>query len=366
MPAEGGTITVTTSDSTAWMPIGEVLYVQGWGWLSVDAVPSSTSVTLLNLENSATGAYAPNAAPGTLLAASAIIAPGGLQGIAGTPAAGTYFPIATNLVECVPATVRANIGLGTVATYDVGTADGQIPPVESVGGIGVAEAVFGSNTGNGLISYPASGARSRLGLGTAAVLDASNSDGDVPLVDDVAGLTNGEAVFATATGVESLSAAAARAALGISSSSLEYLLFRQVEAAGAQGGAFASAAWRTVPLNTKVSDPGGNGSIAANQITLAAGTYRYSYGLIGNQVDAFRGRLYNTTAAALITDSYSASEDTNGYLSNFTAAGAGRFTLGVSSVIELQGMAETTGTFGQGYGVFAINEYYSWISLEKE
>lgn len=83
MPAEGATAIVDVNGST-WMAVGQILWVRNAGWLQVTALPSSTSVTLLNLKNTVTGVYLPNVAPGTLVAVGNAVIPSGIQGPAGT------------------------------------------------------------------------------------------------------------------------------------------------------------------------------------------------------------------------------------------------------------------------------------------
>lgn len=113
MPAFGANVTLNVGTSL-WMTATQVVYVNGMGYLEVQSKPTATSVILKNLET-AGGEYASNAAPGTSFTAGIGISPGGLQGIAGTPAAGTYFAIANNLSEGTAATMRTNLGLGSSA-----------------------------------------------------------------------------------------------------------------------------------------------------------------------------------------------------------------------------------------------------------
>ena len=54
-----------------------------------------------------------------------------------------------------------------------------------------------------------------------------------------------------------------------------YILIRDEKASGTTGGTFTSGAWQTRDLNTEVVDTGNHASVATNQITLAAGTYRF-------------------------------------------------------------------------------------------
>jgi hypothetical protein len=264
----------------------------------------------------------------------------------------------------VPVTARANLGLGNAATYTVGVTNGRLPFVDDVGGLAANE--FAVSNGTGLQGYDAGAARTLLGLGSAAQKDAAAGNGDVPFIDDVAGLTNGQCVFVTGSGgLEGLDPAAARAALGISGNTFDLLLFRQVDVTGV----FATGAWRVIPITDKVIDTGGHGSISGNDMTLDAGDYRYDYVVVVSNCNAFRGALYNVTAGVFIGNSYSSGGNTNGSgggFDNVAAFGSGRFTLAVASVIQLQGICETNGTFGTNHGLFGLSEYYSYITLEKE
>lgn len=169
MPAEGGSVTINTSSSTAFLAVGENAYVQFWGYLEVSAKPSTTSVTLVNLEDTASDTYAGNAAPGTILPAGAYIVPGGLQGPAGETPAGAL--LASNNLNDVDSNLeaRTNLGLGTAATHSVGVANGDLPPVDTTFTNG--DAVFA--TASGVQTKTAGNARTALGLGTMATQAAS-------------------------------------------------------------------------------------------------------------------------------------------------------------------------------------------------
>lgn len=82
MPAELATVTVTV-ESTAWMVIGQTIYVENCGYMSVNAINSDTEVVLTNKEDSALGLYSENVAPTTTVSSGNRVSPGGIQGPTG-------------------------------------------------------------------------------------------------------------------------------------------------------------------------------------------------------------------------------------------------------------------------------------------
>lgn len=192
MPAEGADETVDVEDSQ-WMVIGSIVFVQNWGWMRVTALPTTTSVTLENLEDTAAGEYTENAPPGTSLAAASRIGAGGMQGPEGAAAVGAFL-VANNLNEGVPGTMRGNLGLGDVATLTAGT-------------------------------------------GTAEVVQ-----NDSPLTD-------GDAVFATATGIETQAAATARTSLG-----LQDMATQDSTAVNIQGGFVNAVLGDSTPENATIDN----------------------------------------------------------------------------------------------------------------
>lgn len=80
MPASLATVVVTVAVSD-WATIGQVVYVQNAGWMRVTAKPSTTQITLQNLETATD--YTENVAPTTVVPLGSTISPGGLQGPSG-------------------------------------------------------------------------------------------------------------------------------------------------------------------------------------------------------------------------------------------------------------------------------------------
>lgn len=362
MPAEGANVVVTVEDST-WMAIEQILVVSVggvFGWFEVVSKPTTTTVELKNLKSTATDEYMDNSAPGTVFANGAEISPGGLQGPAGVDGTG---------------------GAPTTAKYLVQTpVGGGVLPNEVPLSL-VATGLLHNTNGTGALSAKT--------LGIA--------DANVAPVSQVAGMTAGQAVFAVAAGIESKTAADTLAALGIGVGKMAtqdannvaitggtitgvtitppsgliggYLLFQHRETSGTAGGGFLNpSGWQTVPLNTEVVDTGGNGSIAANKITLATGVYRVRGSVVGNKVNSFQCRLWNDTAGAV--EFYGSSEVANsGAEGTVRSLLIGRLTVTAGPKdYYVQASCETSEAV-DGFGVptgFGTGEIYSMLELEKE
>jgi hypothetical protein len=137
------------------------------------------------------------------------------------------------------------------------------------------------------------------------------------------------------------------------------------KADGTAGGAFAQGAWRT-RVCTEESDPDEVCGVAANKITLAAGTYRCLISAPAYFVGFHQLRLYNTTGGATLVLGSSA------YCGATTIQNrsvvAGRFTVAGSQELEIQHRCGTTRA-ADGFGracSFGINEIYTIGEFWKE
>jgi len=146
----------------------------------------------------------------------------------------------------------------------------------------------------------------------------------------------------------------------------DYILLRDEKTQNTDGGGFTSGAWRVRDINTEVVDTGSHASISANQITLAAGTYRCRIQCPAYSVNKHQARLYNVTnAAALLVGS----SQRNPSGSNITVPSIiiGRFTLTASKVLEVQHRCETTLiTNGLGIAAGFDTEVYTIAEFWKE
>jgi hypothetical protein len=88
--------------------------------MQVSGKPSTTSVTLVNVEDAGTGSYTGNVAFGTSVASGNTVSPSGLQGPSGAASGGALL-IVNNLSDVADVTAsRNNLGLDTAAQRPVG------------------------------------------------------------------------------------------------------------------------------------------------------------------------------------------------------------------------------------------------------
>lgn len=144
----------------------------------------------------------------------------------------------------------------------------------------------------------------------------------------------------------------------------DYINIVDQKAQNTAGGAFNNGAWRTRDLNTELADTGNLASVAANQITLEAGTYRVFITAPAAQVRRHQLRLYDTTGAAVLLTGNNAFAVPG---SQSIATLAGRFTISVQSVLEVQHQCQTT-VAGNGFGIECnfTTEVYTNVSMWRE
>ena len=146
-----------------------------------------------------------------------------------------------------------------------------------------------------------------------------------------------------------------------------YVLARDQKVQGISGGTFTSGAWRTRTLTNLVADTGGNASLAANQITLLAGTYRVLASAPAFKVERHQLRLQDITGGTTLVLGQAAFSKSTGDFAATPALLSGHFTLGATTVLELQHRCETTlATNGMGIACNFDTEIYAVIELFKE
>lgn len=147
----------------------------------------------------------------------------------------------------------------------------------------------------------------------------------------------------------------------------DYIHIRDEKAAGTEGGGFTQGAWRTRDLTVELSDTGGDATLASNQITLEAGTYRCLISCPAFNVNQHKARLYNISDAS--TEIVGTTELSNAAdLTQTIALVRGRFTLAAQKVLEVQHYCAATKAV-QGFGVafnIGVVEVYTEVELWKE
>jgi hypothetical protein len=149
----------------------------------------------------------------------------------------------------------------------------------------------------------------------------------------------------------------------LSTSASGIIRVKDEKASGTAGGTFTSGAWQTRTLNTTSTNTMSGASLASNQITLPAGTFKAFYTGTAYQTAQNQTRLQNITDGSTIDYGCSYSN------SNTVASGSGPsnmcvFTLATSKVIELQHRCSTTGSYGVA-GSFGNVEVYADVLIEK-
>jgi hypothetical protein len=146
-----------------------------------------------------------------------------------------------------------------------------------------------------------------------------------------------------------------------------FFIVQETQAANTNGGTFTSGAWRTRDLNTtQINSIPTGASLASSRVTLPAGTYRAQGFAAGYRVDETKSRLYSITASATLLLGSTARADQNNYV-YVNCIIDGVFTIGVSTVIELQHRCSLTNSV-DGLGKasnFGERELYAQMSFEK-
>ncbi len=138
MPAIGSGANATVG-STAWLALGQPVFLATGGQLSVSAIVNSTTVSLTN--TGATG----NAAPGTVIASGSKLTPAGAQGANG--AGGGFLAVKYVQTTTFPGTYSAGAWTATSAgTLDPSVFDGVTP---SIGDLIEFNSLAVANVGNG-------------------------------------------------------------------------------------------------------------------------------------------------------------------------------------------------------------------------
>lgn len=154
--------------------------------------------------------------------------------------------------------------------------------------------------------------------------------------------------------------------LAISQWGGEYIKLSDVKFTGTSGGSTTALSWQTRTLNTEDSDTGSHCTLATNQFTLAAGTYRIKVLAPAWEVNRHKIRLRNISDST--TDLTGRSDWAPTSPATQTYAGLeGQFTIASSKTFEIQHYT-TSSVAGQGFGVETSDgsdEVYTVVELWK-
>lgn len=182
--------------------------------------------------------------------------------------------------------------------------------------------------------------------------------------------TRGDIGRVGASGFERYALGAVGLALGSDGTDLLYLnrhpdiILQDQKAAGTSGGTATSGAFRTRDLNTEVYDPNGWCSLAANQVTLAAGSYFIEWTAPALIVAQHQTRLRNATDGATILSSAGGYNVVSTGVQTISL-GCGVFTIAAGKALEIQHRVNNTrATDGFGTAAnFGELEIYTMVKL---
>jgi len=151
----------------------------------------------------------------------------------------------------------------------------------------------------------------------------------------------------------------------VTSSATNYLLVTDTKSSGTAGGTFTSGAWRTRDLNTVGANYIAGSSLASNQVSLPAGTYRAKAQSMASYTDQNQIKLRNVTDSADLLSGTPQSAPTSGGAFNAASFLVGEFTIAGTKAIELQHQCVTTkATDGFGMSTsFSISNIYSILEI---
>lgn len=362
MPAEGDSLTAVVESTDMLVP-GSTIYLRGAGTLEVSVIIGDTEVSLKNISVSADGIYPDNVGGGSIIAVGSEVSPTGIQGPEGPAGAnGTNGTDGGAAFTTLSLAFTMPVELGT-ATADVVSTDGlaidEIVYLETCGYMQVIS--IGSSTQvtlKNLKDTPSLQYMTNHSPGLPAIVVGSKL---------VAGGLQGPRGAVGATG--------GAGPTGPTGSLLYAILQHRIAGAGGDAGGSVAGPWQTVPLNTEVSDSGGIVTLAANQFTLAAGTYRVAWRVPAYKVNAFTTKLQNITDGASVTNA-GTGEAASGSNSKAPAAedgvfysiGEARFTLAAIKVLAVQ-VQVTTNRAADGMGpalALGLGDVFASVQIWKE
>lgn len=144
-------------------------------------------------------------------------------------------------------------------------------------------------------------------------------------------------------------------------------IFRDEKAQGTAGGSSSATTNHTRVLNTTHANTIAGCSLASNQITLPAGTYRIRASAPAFIADKHKLRWYNVTDTTYDIEGSTAYADTATDATQTNALLVGRFTIATAKTYELRHYIQTArATNGLGVTIGVGTEVYAEIEILKE
>lgn len=141
------------------------------------------------------------------------------------------------------------------------------------------------------------------------------------------------------------------------------------KASGDDGGSFTSGAWRTRTLNTVKTNEITSASLTSNVISLPAGTYHVRARAPANNVGGHQIKLVTGATDLVLGTNGKAVTSISGGTGNVRAETdsilEGRFTIGITSNIELQHRCTASATDGFGVSTGWGTEVYAQVYIWK-
>lgn len=142
-------------------------------------------------------------------------------------------------------------------------------------------------------------------------------------------------------------------------------ILSDVKASGTAGGTFAAGAWTTRTLNTEL-DPSGIVTLAANQFTLAAGTYEIEAIAPCYAGNTHQARLWSVTAAAIIATGSSEFSSASSPFAQTSSIVRTVVTIAAPTTYRIEHRCETNGQFGRAtLATFGTSNVYAIVSIRK-
>jgi hypothetical protein len=217
--------------------------------------------------------------------------------------------------------------------------------VNSVGGIGVSGANYGTANQVLLSAGPAAAANWGFVNGSSISI-ASQAQGDLLY----RGASAWERLAAGTSGQLLQTKGAGAAPQWVSASTAPNVIIQDQKAAGTDGGTFNSGADRTRTLNTLVRNAGSLASLSSNRFTLPAGTYYIQWSAPATTVNEHQSFLYNFTDSTTVAASQNAYANNQGVWSVTAASGSAIVTIAASKAFEIRHRCNSSRS-NDGFGI---------------